>query len=96
MERLEASIAALDGQMVMVKVPLFGTVLTAWFGTLINQMNDMDEPQFLIYRQGSPTLVFQIKDVMSVQIPNEPVVTDNPAVMPVPTQIYLKNTTNVS
>ena len=66
-ERFEATLAGLVGQSVMIRVPLMGTAYLAFYGELQQQTDDSLDMQFRIYRAGSPTLVFYIKDVGMIQ-----------------------------
>ncbi len=66
MERLEALLSTWSGKKTMVRVPLVGSSYLAFYGELKCQYDNDDDPQFLIYRDGAPTIVFYIKDVSMV------------------------------
>jgi len=70
LERLEAMISTWAGQKVMVRVPLVGNAFLAFYGDLRCQEDNDNDPQFLIYRDGAPTLVFYVKDVSIVKPTN--------------------------
>ena len=66
LERLEALLASIEGQKVMDTQPLGGTVHLTIEGDLGFQLNSQDDPQFLVFGDKI-TLVFQIKDVITVK-----------------------------
>ena len=74
LERVEAKIASYEGQKVIVRMPIRGTVEIAFNGQLHFQINTSNEPQFLIIREGNPgvVLVFQVYDVDYIYEPDNP------------------------